>query len=177
MRGKNVAWVVFGLAFVAFAIAPGGHVSLPAAARCLPLRCPGAARWLDAAAQLRALYGRDRARAPVVPHRGHAFCPDVATLHGECAAPSVLARAGAPGGSVSHHGVAVLWLATSEVLLFLLLHLSVVQANQSDPVALFMPVVWGGLAAFLLAIVVGLIAYDSRFQRRPGDVSRKNRRR
>ncbi len=59
-------------------------------------------------------------------------------------------------------------LAAGEVLLFLQLHLSTVRANLADPVRLQMPAIWTSLAAFLLAIVIGLAAFYLHFQRVPG---------
>lgn len=177
MRGKNVAWVVFGLAFVAFAIA------LAATYPALPQRV---ASHFDAQGLPNGW----------MPRRSYAFFMAAAALGLPwllIAATRLVRTLPISMVNVPHRQywlaperreevyhtteVAGIWLATSEVLLFLLVHLSVVRANHSDPVVLFMPVVWGGLAAFLLAIVVGLIAYYNRFQRRPGDVSRKNRRR
>jgi uncharacterized membrane protein len=176
MRWTKIAWVVFGLAYIAFVAAmvvtypslpqrvashfdfhgvPDGW--MPRRSYALFLAGIGLALpWLLIAAT------RYLRKLPVslvnIPNRAYWLTPE---------------RRGEVYRTVESFGLTV---ATGEVLLFLLLHLSVVQANLASPVRLQMSVIWIALAAFLLVIVAALASFYLHFQNVPEKTTGKRAR-
>ena len=66
-----------------------------------------------------------------------------------------------------------LWIATMEVLLFLVIHLSVVYANKADPVLLPMGIVWGATVGFVLIVVINVVRNYRHFRQLPERAARK----
>ncbi|MGV3533691.1 MAG: DUF1648 domain-containing protein [Chthoniobacteraceae bacterium] len=173
MRANRAAWVVFLLAFLALAVTlavtypelpermashfngkgePNGWMPkrsyllfLGAVGLCVPWLLIGATRFMRSLPP----------NAVSVPHRDYWMAAE----HRE-EVYGITARFG-------------LWMATIEVLLFLVIHLCVVYANKADPVLLPMGIFWGATAGFLLIVVINVVRYYRHFRKLPERAARK----
>jgi uncharacterized membrane protein len=173
MRSNRAAWIVFGLAFTAMAVAlattypdlperVASHFNLrgepdgwmPRRSYMLFLGAAGLGiPWLLIAATR---FVRTLPPSMVnVPHRDYWM-----TVENREEVYRATERLG-------------MWVATGEVLFFILVHLSVVHANQVEPVRLPMDTFWAGLAAFLLTLTAMVAMYYLRFLRLPDKAARK----